>query len=152
MGLINGIKEKAAGVAKAALDAAKSAVNGVLSYLGIKSPSRLFKGIGDDTMAGFAMGIDQMSKKVVNSAIAISDRVQDSFNPEFAMPNIAGQVNSLNQAANRRMQNHLTNEWSVTKQPAFVNVAIGGQQFTAFVEDITKVQNRKDNLTRKQNW
>ncbi len=142
MGLINGIKEKATGVATAALDAAKKAVNGVLSFLGIKSPSRLFRTIGDDTMAGFAMGIDHMSKKVVDSAVAVSDKVQDSFNPQFSMPNISGQISNVNRAANQRMENHMTNEW-VHKQPAHVNVAIGGQQFSAFVEDITKVQGRQ---------
>ncbi|NBJ70621.1 MULTISPECIES: hypothetical protein [Clostridia] len=152
MGLISGIKEKAEMVGEAVLNAAKSAVDGVLKFLGINSPSRLFRDIGDDTMAGFAMGINQMSKNVIAAAGAVSDKVQDSFDPQFTLPAISGQVHSLNQAANFRPSHQLLQEWHVQKQPATVNVTIGKQQFSAFVEDITHAQARKTNLTRNQNW
>ncbi|MGX4667882.1 phage tail protein [Cerasibacillus sp. JNUCC 74] len=152
MGLITGIKDNAKKVGEAVLKAAKDAVDGVLSFLGIKSPSRLFRDIGDDTMAGFALGINQMAKSVIAAASTVSDKVQDSFDPQFALPAISGQVHQLNQAANHKLSNQVLNEWHVQKQPAMVNVSIGKQQFSAFVEDITNAQSRKTNLTRQQGW
>jgi len=44
---------------------------------------------------------------------------------------------------NRRMHNRQSIEFSTKKQPAYINVAIGNQQFDGFVEDITEVQSRK---------
>ncbi|RFA33955.1 hypothetical protein CAI16_13050 [Virgibacillus dokdonensis] len=152
MGLIQGIADNASKVGDAVLNAAKDAVGGVLKFLGIKSPSRLFRDIGDDTMAGFAMGIQQMAKNVVTAASAVSDQVQDSFNPQFTLPRIAGEVRSLHQAVNVQPLQPFLNEWGAQKQPAVVHVSIGKQQFSAFVEDITNAQSRKSNLTRQQSW
>ncbi|PIC65332.1 hypothetical protein CSV79_01540 [Sporosarcina sp. P13] len=64
-GLINGILAMGA----AAIDAVAGVVNGVVNKaknaLGIKSPSRVFMAIGDDTMQGFINGLTEREQDVV---------------------------------------------------------------------------------------
>lgn len=66
-GMINGVKEKATDLANAAGDAVKGAVGKAKSLLGIKSPSRVFAGIGRDTVLGFIRGINQNTGAVGKS-------------------------------------------------------------------------------------
>ena len=56
-GFINGIRSKLAGVGEAIASIGQSAIGGLKAILGIRSPSRVFAAIGDDTMAGLDMGL-----------------------------------------------------------------------------------------------
>ena len=59
-GIVNGIINAAGSIGTALMNAAKDAFNGVLSFLGIASPSRLFRDkVGKMIPAGIAVGIDQ---------------------------------------------------------------------------------------------
>lgn len=57
-GLINGIAYNIGAVTDTLVGGIQSAVNSALAFLGIASPSKLFAGIGEYTMQGFAKGID----------------------------------------------------------------------------------------------
>ncbi|WP_203903481.1 phage tail protein [Virgisporangium aliadipatigenens] len=57
-GLLNGIRQMAARAIQAARDVATSMVNAAKSALGIRSPSTVFAGIGENVVAGFVAGID----------------------------------------------------------------------------------------------
>lgn len=57
-GFINGVQSMAASLAKSALKVVKDAVNGVKSFLGIASPSKLFAELGGFVGEGFIQGID----------------------------------------------------------------------------------------------
>ena len=58
-GFIEGIKNMAGQIFDAAVGAVQGAVDGVLGFLGIASPSRLFREIGQYTMEGMAIGIER---------------------------------------------------------------------------------------------
>lgn len=58
-GFIEGIKNMAGQIFDAAVGAVQGAVDGVLGFLGIASPSRLFREIGQYTMEGMAIGIEK---------------------------------------------------------------------------------------------
>lgn len=68
-GFIGGIKDKASDLADSALDAVKGAVNGVKSFLGIHSPSRLFAQIGRYTDEGFINGVNAYAGKVSDATV-----------------------------------------------------------------------------------
>ncbi len=68
MGLINGIKNMGSG----AIDAITGVVDGVVSkaknLLKIKSPSRIFMGIGEFLSQGLSIGIDKQAKQAIKSS------------------------------------------------------------------------------------
>lgn len=66
-GMINGIKSMATRIYNAAQDTVKGAVNGVKSYLGIASPSKLFRQIGVHTGEGLALGITDKKESVATA-------------------------------------------------------------------------------------
>ncbi|GKV69858.1 hypothetical protein NCCP2716_23560 [Sporosarcina sp. NCCP-2716] len=67
-GLINGIKQMGAQAVAAITGVVDSVVNKAKSLLGIKSPSRVFKAIGEFTVEGLAVGIASTQSKA-NDAI-----------------------------------------------------------------------------------
>lgn len=56
-GLINGIKDMAGRAKDAALKVVEDAVGGVMSFLGMRSPSKLFAEMGEDMVKGMEIGI-----------------------------------------------------------------------------------------------
>lgn len=68
-GLINGITDKASDLADSAINAAKSAVNGVKNFLGIHSPSRVFAEIGRYADEGFVNGVKAYAGKVSDATV-----------------------------------------------------------------------------------
>lgn len=68
-GLINGIKQMADNVVSAARGVVDGAVNAAKSLLGISSPSKVFRGIGQQVSNGLALGITDTAAKA-SSAIS----------------------------------------------------------------------------------
>ena len=79
-GIASGISNGASAIIKAAKNAAKSALQAAKDFLGIKSPSRVFKKeVGEQIPAGVAIGVDE-GKPVVKAAMAeLSAAAEDSF-------------------------------------------------------------------------
>lgn len=72
-GIANGIKNFAGNIASAAKEAAKSAFDGAKKFLGIKSPSRLFRDqIGKNIALGMAAGIEGNTSEVDKAMNALS--------------------------------------------------------------------------------
>ena len=86
-GFINGITSKAWAVAAKAKEVASSAVNAVLTYLGIRSPSRVFMEIGKYTVQGMAVGLDKYSHIAEDSALGLAENVVN--NVKNPLSNIA---------------------------------------------------------------
>ncbi len=63
-GMVNGIKDKAADIANAAKNAASGAINGAKDMLGIHSPSRVFREIGEYSGKGLELGMKSMGNRV----------------------------------------------------------------------------------------
>lgn len=144
-GLINGIKN----MAGAAIDAITGVVDGVVgkakSLLKIKSPSRVFQEMGAFTGEGLAKGMDS-TKRLVEKA---SSRMASSTMFDVEPINIGSRVNSINKQAERQLNHTFESDINVNnKQPAYINLNLGGRDFEVFVDDISDVQSRKD-LIRK---
>jgi len=66
-GMINGIRSMATRIFNAALDTVKGAVDGVKHFLGIASPSKLFRQIGVHTGEGLVLGIADKKNAVATA-------------------------------------------------------------------------------------
>lgn len=66
-GLVNGIKGGVPGILRAIAGVGSSMIKGFKERLGIRSPSRVFAGFGDDTMSGLTRGLDRSSASPVAS-------------------------------------------------------------------------------------
>lgn len=96
-GLIDGIAQNIAGVASAITGGLQDAVNGALSFLGIASPSKLFKGIGMYTMQGMALGIGDTAGAVQSEMrSAVEGVYAEASRPAMA---IAAAVDASEQGA-----------------------------------------------------
>ncbi len=63
-GMVNGIKDKASDIANAAKNAVNGAISGAKNLLGINSPSKVFKQIGEYTGEGLEVGMKSMGGRV----------------------------------------------------------------------------------------
>lgn len=77
-GMTFGLASKAGHVADAALNVAKGAVGGVLNFLHVKSPSKLFFDIGANMALGMAQGLSE-DTTAENSAVAHAERIVAAF-------------------------------------------------------------------------
>ena len=74
-GFIDGMGSKAMSVINKATEVCGGAVQAVMDFLGINSPSRVFIGIGKYTAEGMAVGLDEYAYMAENSASAIAESV-----------------------------------------------------------------------------
>lgn len=95
-GLVNGLNSAKDAVVNKIKDIAQGAVNTFKSWLGIKSPSRVFMQMGDYIGQGLVQGLDGAQSAVANATQALSDTVLSGFN---ASPTITPTVGSLSGAA-----------------------------------------------------
>lgn len=77
-GLIEGIGSAIGGVGDAIMGGLNDAVGGVLSFLGIASPSKLFKWVGDMTMQGLTQGIEGGTPSVDSAMAAAATSMYDA--------------------------------------------------------------------------
>ena len=147
-GFISGIKQKASAAVQAAKGVVSDAVNAAKSLLGIKSPSRVFMGIGRYTIQGFALGLEKNSnivsdsaenvaKKVVDVTSGILSKVSDSISNDIdATPTISPvmDLSSIEQGS-RRIGDLLNNK----------EYAIGAKTSGIISSSIGTIQNGNDN-------
>lgn len=78
-GFISGVSGFAGRMVSAVTGPIKDAINGAKSLLGIHSPSRVFREIGDFVGQGLVIGLDGKSGAVSRAAGAMASAVTDSF-------------------------------------------------------------------------
>ena len=78
-GVINGFKNMGTTLVEAAKGVVGDAVEGVKKFLGIHSPSRVFAEIGMYSAQGMAVGLDEYSSEVSDSAIAVGDEAVNAM-------------------------------------------------------------------------
>ena len=78
-GLIDGIREKAVDIGGEILGPIQDGVEQVKSWLGIRSPSLLFRGIGTDTIEGLLVGLEAKRSDVVDKSTTIAAAVVSPF-------------------------------------------------------------------------
>ena len=91
-GIVNGVTGAAGKLIKAVKGAVGDAIDGAKNLLGIKSPSRVFREIGQYTMQGAALGVDDdadlLSKSTDNAMRGMISTAQDIAVP--GVGNVAG--------------------------------------------------------------
>jgi phage-related protein len=123
-GMINGIKSMAGSLVSAAKGVVSNAVNGAKSLLGIHSPSKVFKEIGQYTMQGMQIGLNDRGRKVVRDTGRIAQAMSQGFNPDLqARPAVKGINRELNNLSTRGhvTANHTT---TVKAEPSTMNLRI----------------------------
>ncbi|EIQ0607800.1 phage tail protein [Staphylococcus pseudintermedius] len=102
MGLVDGVKNKV----KHLVDAVEGAVGGAIDkakeLLHIKSPSRVFRQIGQFMMDGAAIGVANRADQFINSVGDAAKRAVDVFNPNL---NVGDMVGDLSNADARLVSN-----------------------------------------------
>ncbi|TDL43602.1 phage tail protein [Microbacterium oleivorans] len=89
-GLAKGLQSEAKNLEKVADNLAKRLVSTVKKTLGIKSPSRVFAGLGKYLVQGLAGGIDKTRDVAVKSVDKLSTAVVNGFNADLATPTLTG--------------------------------------------------------------
>ncbi len=144
-GLIDGVKQMGSRLVESAKGVVSDAISGAKKLLGIKSPSRVFRGIGNDTIMGMILGVDDERKSAVRSVTDVARSMTNAFAPSLTTG--LGVSKMLPSAS---MTNTIRHELSGTseKQPLNLNLKLGNQEFKLFVEDITAEQSHQAVLER----
>jgi phage-related protein len=82
-GMIEGIQSVAGDLLDAVLGPVQDAVGGVMSFLGINSPSRLFRWIGENTGEGMALGLERKADRVAAASDALIPKKPEVPEPDF---------------------------------------------------------------------
>ena len=90
-GIINGIGSMAGALWDAAVNVAKSALDGIKSFFGISSPSKVMRDqVGKQLDAGLAVGLEDNADEAADSARNVSRRVLGEFSADvnYNMPDV----------------------------------------------------------------
>lgn len=135
-GLWNGIKSVKDWIMDKISGFASSIVNGIKSFFGINSPSRVFAEIGMYLDKGLAKGIVDNTDVVSKAMNELEDSATGTFNSDFEY-NLSANTSRLNaniQSGNVSLSN-------LNKTPIILQ--LGSNTYKAFIEDI------EDGLSRK---
>jgi len=144
--IVNSIANGIKGAIGAVTDAIGNVTQKIRNFLPF-SPAKegALRDIMDIQIAeSIAKSIDKGRRVAVTSMAGLTDAIYG----EMPQIDIAGQINSLHAQSQRQMAYDYQNELTVNKQPAYINLVLGGQEFNAFVDDITTVQDRKTRVKR----
>src|SRR5690625_369457 len=145
IGLQNGMNSRRGSVMSIARGIANSVSSTMRRALKIKSPSRITMAIGEFVGQGLAKGLEVMKRTVERA----SDTLAGYAIPDVVDVGIGYQISRVNRQAQSKINQHVTSSVRIEKQPAYINVVLGGTEFSAFVDDITEVQDRKTRLTKR---
>lgn len=144
MGFVNGIRGAIGAAASAAASMARAAMSSAKAALGIHSPSRVMRDqVGYYVAAGMAVGMRNNADMVQKAA----NRLAQSAIPSVDLgASINGVMNQgrLSNTINGTINHELT----LNQQPAYINVVLGGSEYSTFVEDISREQGNQASLQR----
>lgn len=136
-GFVNGILSGNAfkSIAGAAASVAETAYTSIKKWLGIESPSKEAKKLGNYFSEGFAIGISENSQKANAAAEAVAKTAQkglasidfDINKMNFQNPNISAMYANLNRIGASQPQNGSSISKSYVNQP-MINVTVTGTQ------------------------
>lgn len=144
MGFVNGIRSMIGVAVSAAASMASSAVNAARSFLHIHSPSRVMRDqVGYYVAAGFAKGMTDNTNMVAKAANSMAQSAIPSVDLSNSINGVLAHGN-LNNAVSSTVDHQLT----VNQHPAYINLALGGTEYSTFVEDISREQGNQSSLSR----
>ena len=163
-GLIDGIGSMVNSVKNKISEVAGGIKDEITGALGIHSPSRWMRDmVGKNMMLGWGIGIDNNSgaafSAVSNVLSGVKDSMQDGLNKslksefDINIPQMNDMALAYSSSSNGKFEgNYDYNpkiEVSSGKQPANINLNIGNQSMTAFVDDISSIQGEQYELVNK---
>lgn len=95
---------------------------------------------GKAIMSGLNGGLNTGFNTVQDTVSNMSDAINDAMNPSINASDIGGVINSANKRLQNGLQASVNGEMTLTTQPAYINLAMGGSTYKAFVGDITDQQ------------
>lgn len=141
-GLWNGIKSGWSWLTGAVNRMARNLVNSVKKKLKIHSPSRVFRDdVGYWITRGIGVGMEGQSGYLNK----VSNRLAQDAMPNIPKVNLGADWTGVNSSVGATI-NHNVSDLNAQKQPAYINLSIGGREFKAFVDDISKQQGFQGNL------
>lgn len=144
MGFVNGIRGAIGAAASAAANMARAAMSSAKAALGIHSPSRVMRDqVGYYVAAGMAVGMRDNADMVQKAANRLAQSAVPSVDLGASINGVMNQ-GRLSNTINGTINHELT----LNQQPAYINVALGGSEYSTFVEDISREQGNQASLQR----
>lgn len=143
-GLVQGIMNGMKWVVNAAKNVAQSAVNAAKSALGIHSPSRVFRGIGQYVSQGLGMGILADQHKAVNAVRSVASNLTDAFKPELSTDLTDGLGGSLNGSVDAHMTKDVRHSMQENNRP-IVYITVRNEGDVDYIKSYIEEQNGKNN-------
>ena len=137
MGMINGIKQAAGHLKDAAVSVVKDAYNGVLSFLGINSPSRLYMEVGGHTGEGMRLGIVAKAQSVHDAIVGMVNVPAAKFTQAFRQQSQTAAQAAATNARNARQL------WASTGPQGGAQGA-GGQPIQVTINVAGSIQAERD--------
>ena len=138
-GFISGVTAKAGELWNAAANAVGGAIEWAKKKLDAHSPSRVFIGLGHDTIDGYIIGIGDKEKETVRAMGSLMNGViSEANNSEL---DFTSRIGSLNSSVNGSVDHLIRN--NENKTPANITLKLGNRSYRAFVEDITNTQGQE---------
>ena len=145
-GFLNGLK--------AAWDAVTDFVGGIASWIAehkgpISYDRRLLIPAGQAIMGGFNTTLMRGFEYVKNNVSGMADGIRSMF--DDAGSRVSAMSNALQGDFSNNVSGTLSATYEVnqTKEPAIINLALGSNDFRAFVSDISNIQSKEERIRLK---
>ena len=142
MGFVNGIRGAIGAAASAAASMAAAAVAAAKAHLHIHSPSRVMRDqVGYYVAAGFAKGMNDNTNMVAKAANNLAGSAIPTVDLGSSINGVLSHGNISNNIGGT-----IDHQLNVNQQPAYINLSLGGTEYRAFVEDISREQGAQTSL------
>lgn len=144
MGFVNGIRGAIGAAASAAANMARSAMNAAKAALGIHSPSRVMRDqVGYYVVAGFAKGMNDNTNLIDKAANNLAAHTMPSVDISSSINGVLSHGNISNNIGGT-----IDHQLNINQQPAYINLSLGGTEYRAFVDDISREQGAQTSLNK----
>lgn len=144
MGFVNGIRGAIGAAASAAANMARSAMNAAKAALGIHSPSRVMRDqVGYYVVAGFAKGMNDNTNLIDKAANNLAAHAMPSVDISSSINGVLSHGNISNNIGGT-----IDHQLNINQQPAYINLSLGGTEYRAFVDDISREQGAQTSLNK----
>ncbi len=138
-GFISGITQKAKDMVNAVKGAVGNAIDGAKNLLGIRSPSRVFAYFAKMTTKGYGDNIKKTQNTAIRPMENLMERVKGVFSQEDF--NLGGSLSNLSAKADAQVD-YVVSDNMNKAQPQVIHLDMGGKTYRAYIDDLTKRQDR----------
>lgn len=144
MGFVNGIRGAIGAAASAAASMARAAMSSAKAALGIHSPSRVMRDqVGYYVVAGFAKGMNDNTNLIDKAANNLAAHAMPSVDISSSINGVLSHGNISNNIGGT-----IDHQLNINQQPAYINLSLGGTEYRAFVDDISREQGAQTSLNK----